>query len=231
MKMKNIITLFFLTLIPLASFAQNQYVINGFVQDAQTGEKLIGAYVFDLLSKQGTTTNVYGFYSMSVPKDSAALQISFIGYTPFLEGFRLNRSKARDLDIQMIPANELLDEVNVVADRAGDVQVRTQMSSITLSMKSVKNLPVLLGETDILKAIQLLPGVQSGTEGTSGFYVRGGGPDQNLILIDGVPVYNVSHLFGFFSVFNADAINNVTLIKGGFPAEYGGRLSSVWMFA
>jgi len=227
MKMKNLITLFFLTLIPLASIGQNQYVINGFVQDAQTGEKLIGAYVFDLLSKQGTTTNAYGFYSMSVSKDSAALQISFIGYTPFLEGLRLNRSKARDLDIQMIPANELLDEVNVVADRAGDVQVRTQMSSITLSMKSVKNLPVLLGETDILKAIQLLPGVQSGTEGTSGFYVRGGGPDQNLILIDGVPVYNVSHLFGFFSVFNADAINNVTLIKGGFPAEYGGRLSSV----
>lgn len=225
--MKHITTLLLLTLLPLVSVAQNHYVINGFVTDGQTGEKLIGAYVFDLVSEQGTTTNVYGFYSMSVPKDSAALQISFIGYTPFLEGLHLNRNKAKDLDVQMMPTNELLDEVNVFADRAGDVQVRTQMSSITLSMKTVRNLPVLLGETDILKAIQLLPGVQSGTEGTSGFYVRGGGPDQNLILIDGVPVYNVSHLFGFFSVFNADAINNVTLIKGGFPAEYGGRLSSV----
>lgn len=123
------------------------------------------------------------------------------------------------MDVMLVPDDILLDEVEVVGVRAGEIQERTQMSSVNLDIKTVKNLPVLLGETDLLKVIQLLPGVQSGTEGTSGFYVRGGGPDQNLILIDGVPVYNVSHLFGFFSVFNADAINNVQLIKGGISGR------------
>ncbi len=211
-----------------ALFAQSRgaYTVNGFVTDETTGEKLINAYVFDKVSQQGTTTNAYGFYSLTLGRDSVALQVSYVGYAPYLRGSFLNRRNVTEMDVALLPDN-VLDEVEVVGTRSGEVQERTQMSSINLDIKTVKNLPVLLGETDLLKIIQLLPGVQSGTEGTSGFYVRGGGPDQNLILIDGVPVYNVSHLFGFFSVFNSDAINNVQLIKGGFPAEYGGRLSSV----
>lgn len=204
-----------------------QFTVSGVVQDAETGEPLIGSYVFDVMNKVGTTTNSYGFYSLSVGRDSAQLQVSYLGYTPFMEVLFLNRHRPKRLNINLAPAVGELAEATVVADRMGAIQERIQMSSVSLDVKKVKDLPVFLGETDILKAIQLLPGVQSGTEGTSGFYVRGGGPDQNLILIDGVPVYNVSHLFGFFSIFNADAINHVQLIKGGFPAEYGGRLSSV----
>ena len=120
----------------------------------------------------------------------------------------------------------MLEEVEIIGNQE-QVHQRTEMSTIDLSMSKVKTLPALLGENDIMKTIQLLPGVQSGSEGSSGVYVRGGGPDQNLILLDGVPVYNASHLFGFFSVFNADAIQSTKLIKGGFPARYGGRLSSV----
>jgi hypothetical protein len=231
LRMKQISVLFLACMGLLSHTANAQskgsYTVNGFVTDSQTGEKLISAYVFDQVSQQGTTTNAYGFFSMTLPKDSVALQVSFIGYRPYLQGSFLNRRGVTEMDVMLVPDGILLEEVEVVGVRAGEVQERTQMSSVNLDIKTVKNLPVLLGETDLLKVIQLLPGVQSGTEGTSGFYVRGGGPDQNLILIDGVPVYNVSHLFGFFSVFNADAINNVQLIKGGFPAEYGGRLSSV----
>lgn len=124
-------------------------------------------------------------------------------------------------------ASGLLKEVVIEGERSDPIQERTQMGSINVPIREIKNLPALMGEVDIFKVIQLLPGVQSGSEGTSGLYVRGGSPDQNLILLDGVPVYNASHLFGFFSVFNDGAINNVELIKGGFPARFGGRLSSV----
>ena len=218
---------FILTFISLSVFAQNQgnYTINGFVKDFETGEKLINAYVFDQVSKKGVTTNSYGFYSITLSRDTAAIEVQYIGYMPSVRGVSLNRRIATELDMELTASKNILDEVTVVG--ISDIEETSQMSSVSLNMKTLKNLPVLLGETDLLKVIQLLPGVQSGTEGTSGFYVRGGGPDQNLILIDGVPVYNVSHLFGFFSVFNTDAINNVQLIKGGFPAEYGGRLSSV----
>ena len=121
----------------------------------------------------------------------------------------------------------MLKEVEILSSKEEQVHLKVEMSTIDLSMDKVKTLPALLGENDIMKTIQLLPGVQTGSEGTSGLYVRGGGPDQNLILLDGVPVYNASHLFGFFSVFNSDAINSTKLVKGGFPARYGGRLSSV----
>tara|TARA_B100000780_G_scaffold279100_1_gene255574 strand:+ start:1231 stop:3618 length:2388 start_codon:yes stop_codon:yes gene_type:complete len=225
--MRRLILLVTVTIISSTLFGQNRgsYTINGFVKDFETGEKLINAYVFDQVSKKGVTTNSYGFYSMTLGRDTAAIEVQYIGYRPLVNATYLNRRTVTELDIELIPSENILDEVTVVG--ISDIQETTQMSSVSLNMKTLKNLPVLLGETDLLKVIQLLPGVQSGTEGTSGFYVRGGGPDQNLILIDGVPVYNVSHLFGFFSVFNTDAINNVQLIKGGFPAEYGGRLSSV----
>ena len=188
LRMKQISVLFLACMGLLSHTANAQskgsYTVNGFVTDSQTGEKLISAYVFDQVSQQGTTTNAYGFFSMTLPKDSVALQVSFIGYRPYLQGSFLNRRGVTEMDVMLVPDGILLEEVEVVGVRAGEVQERTQMSSVNLDIKTVKNLPVLLGETDLLKVIQLLPGVQSGTEGTSGFYVRGGGPDQNLILID-----------------------------------------------
>lgn len=202
-------------------------VVNGYVTDGSSGEKLVHAYVYDRVSGNGTRTNDYGFYSLNLTGDSARIYVSYPGYVAVESRLTLNHPSL-EVNYPLTP-DKLLDEVTVVADRPDEepIHEEAQMSTIRLDMKQVKNLPVLLGETDLLKTIQLLPGVQSGTEGSSGFYVRGGGPDQNLILIDGVPVYNVSHLFGFFSIFNGDAIKSVELVKGGFPAEYGGRLSSV----
>ncbi|MFZ9527261.1 MAG: TonB-dependent receptor, partial [Schleiferiaceae bacterium] len=204
--------------------AQRAWTASGFVRDAETGEVLISAYVYDVASGRSAQTNAYGFYSIPLTGDSARLQASYPTYAPMLRSVRPGANAAKT-DFVLRSLDVELGEVEVTASRP--IQEEVQMSTVSLSMKTVKNLPVLLGETDILKIIQLMPGVQSGTEGTSGFYVRGGGPDQNLMLIDGVPVYNVNHLFGFFSVFNSDAINSVDLIKGGFPANYGGRLSSV----
>ncbi|MDW3193470.1 MAG: TonB-dependent receptor [Cytophagales bacterium] len=210
-----------LFLLPTFCFAQ-KFTISGYVRDAETGENLIGATVYDLKSKSGTVTNIYGFFSLTLPSDSVALRTSFVGYQVQESAFYLSKDQVMDFSLE---SGELLDEVVVTAEEA--IELLPQMSTVTVPMEQLKQVPVLLGETDILKTIQLLPGIQGGNEGASGVYVRGGGPDQNLILIDGVPVYNANHLFGFFSVFNADAINNVSVVKGGFPARYGGRLSSV----
>jgi hypothetical protein len=203
---------------------QQPATVSGYITDAASGEALIGATVYDYKSGKGSVANVYGFYSLTLPGDSVLLRYSFVGYDTRLESFYLGPN--RTLNIEM-GGSTLLQGVEISAERAEELLERTQMSSITLSLDKVKSLPVLLGERDVLKTLQLMPGVQSGVEGASGLYVRGGGPDQNLILLDGVPVYNASHLFGFFSIFNTDALNSVQLIKGGFPAEYGGRLSSV----
>ena len=219
-------SLFFLTVLSITSLQAQRYTTaHGYVLDAKTGEKLIHAFVFDKVSQRGATTNAYGFYSLTIQTDSAHLVASYIGYGK--QNVSLLNSKGAIMHSFSLPLDNVLKEVTVTGVRGGPVQNQVQMSAVQLSMKNIKNLPVLFGEPDLLKIIQLLPGVKGGTEGSSGFYVRGGGPDQNLVLIDGVPVYNVSHLFGFFSIFNSDAINNVQLIKGGFPAEYGGRLSSV----
>ncbi len=217
--------LFFLVLIlcPLTLFGQ-RYTISGYVTDNSTGEKLISANVYNAKNLQGSITNTYGFYSVTLPTDSILLTVSYVGYKPVIHNFFLKHDTIINISLSLLGE---LEEVTISASRIESVVEKSQMSSNVVQMAMVKNLPVILGEVDLLKIIQLLPGVQSGTEGTSGFYVRGGGPDQNLILLDGVPVYNVNHLFGFFSVFNAEAINNATLIKGGFPARYGGRLSSV----
>lgn len=185
---------------------------------------MIGANIYLDDYSAGTSTNLYGFYSLKVNDPTVVLVYSFVGYQP--QKLEVTLEGDTKLDIALTAINEL-GVAEITADEAEEIQQRTQMSVMDLPMSKVKALPVFLGERDILKTIQLLPGVQSGTEGASGFYVRGGGPDQNLILLDGVPVYNATHLFGFFSVFNADAIRNVQLIKGGFPARYGGRLSSV----
>ncbi len=208
--------------IGFTAFSQ-KYTISGYVEDAETGERLIGANVFDAnMLKNATSTNVYGYYSLTVPKTDMILTGSFVGYSSLQNEFKLNKDTV--INIKLEPSTKI--GTVVVSGKRNNVE-SPQMSTIDVPLKTIKNMPVLLGEVDIMKTIQLLPGVQSGTEGTSGIYVRGGGPDQNLILLDGVPVYNVNHLFGFFSVFNADAVSNVTLIKGGFPARYGGRLSSV----
>ena len=208
----------------LMGVAQEKVTIRGYIEDAATGEKLIGANVFDPNSSSGTTSNTFGFYSLTLPKDSVYLAVSYIGYQTSY--FRLYLDKDMAINIQLADGTQL-EEIVVTAEQGERIEDRVQMSQIEVPIKQIQKLPALLGEVDILKTLQLLPGVQSGGEGTSGLYVRGGSPDQNLILLDGVPVYNVSHLFGFFSVFNADAIKSVTLTKGGFPARYGGRLSSV----
>jgi len=222
--MKYILTLISLFLALCSVNAQEKFTVSGFIKDAETGEALTGAYVIESNSGAAVSSNVYGFYSLTVKASELNLLVSFIGYSPEKIEFKLNEDKEIDFNLFL---NNSLKEVIIEDSQSEAIEQKTQMSSVQLDMKKVKNLPVLLGETDLLKTLQLLPGIQSGTEGASGLYVRGGGPDQNLLLLDGVPIYNASHLFGFFSVFNADAIRDVELIKGGFPARYGGRLSSV----
>ncbi len=204
---------------------QQRFTISGFVTDSEDGENLIGANLYVYRVQAGTVTNNYGFYSVTLPADSVFLRVSYLGYQT--RTFAIDLRDDLELDIELMAAEVRMGEVEVVAERVEEAIESTQMSVIDLPMEQVQRLPALLGEVDIIKAIQLLPGVQSGSEGSSGLYVRGGGPDQNLILLDGAPVYNVSHVFGFLSVFNAEALQNVRLIKGGFPARYGGRLSSV----
>ena len=204
--------------------SHNQPVrITGYVRDASSGENLIGAHIIDLNNGQGVLTNTYGFYSLSTKNGSQKISYSFIGYESIEKELFSDNDTAINISLKTKP--ELLEEVAVIAKTP--ISEKHQMSGITLNREEIKAVPAFMGEVDILKTIQLLPGIQPGAEGTSGLYVRGGGPGQNLVLLDGVPVYNANHLFGFFSVFNADAIQNVNVIKGGFPARYGGRLSSV----
>jgi len=204
-------------------FAQ-RVTISGYITDKASGERLINASVYNANTLQGITANSYGFYSLSLPAGKITLVASYIGYTA--QSFDLNLSKNLTMNIALELASDELGEITVVGNQVNKVE-ETQMSAIEIPIQKLQKVPVMFGEADVLKVIQLLPGVQSGTEGTSGIYVRGGGPDQNLFLLDGVPVYNASHLLGFFSVFNPDAVKTVTLYKGGFPAHYGGRLSSV----
>ncbi len=220
--MKHLIVLFAL-LLSTALIAQNA-TISGYITDASSGEALIGATVIDSKSGKGAVANAFGFYSLTLPQDSVKLRVSFIGFDSQFRTLKLTGNVSFNFELS---GSVNLQEVEVVGERVENQVEQSQMSRIDVSLDKVKALPVLFGERDVLKTIQLMPGVQSGTEGASGLYVRGGGPDQNLILLDGVPIYNASHLFGFFSIFNTDALNSVELIKGGFPAEYGGRLSSV----
>jgi hypothetical protein len=204
-------------------FAQ-RYTISGYISDKKNGEKLIGANVYNAETNKGGATNAYGFYSVSFPQGRIKLMVSYVGYNSYMLDIDLKKNLT--LNIELDPSISI-EEVVVTGEKSGMNLRGTQMSTIEVPMKTLESLPSFMGEPDIIKGIQLLPGVQSGSEGMSGLYVRGGGPDQNLILLDGVPVYNVNHLFGFFSVFNPDAIQNAKLVKGGFPARYGGRLSSV----
>ena len=192
--------------------------------DAASKETLIGATVVDKNSGKGCATNNYGFYTLTLDQGQVDLQVSYVGYTQQNEAIDLKENVSRNF---MLTTNIELGEVVVEATRATVSARSPQMSVVELPVQQIKSIPTLFGEADVLKAIQLLPGVQNGSEGSAGMYVRGGGPDENLLLLDGVPVYNVNHALGFFSVFNPDALKNVTLYKGSFPAHFGGRLSSV----
>ena len=206
-------------------FYGQQYTLSGYIKDAKTGEALVGASVFIENNAKGTSTNVYGFYSITISSQLTIVRYSYIGYNQIEKSIDLNKDLR--LNIELSEKQDVLDEVIIESKQSDQNTQSTQMGKIELSMDKVKTIPAFMGEVDILKTIQFLPGVSSGGEGNTGFYVRGGGPDQNLILLDEATVYNASHLFGFFSVFNADAIKNVSLTKGGMPSNYGGRLSSV----
>lgn len=224
--MKFRIALFLLFLLTSTAFAQQTVTLSGTVKDATSGEVLIGATVFARESGAGTYTNEYGLYSLQVPKnDSATIVFSYLGYADTT--FSLFLKEDFKLNIDMGEQDRVLDDVVIEANALSEKLKSSQMSVESVSMVEAKQIPALFGEVDIVKTLQLKPGVQSGGEGFSGLYVRGGGPDQNLILLDEAQVYNASHLFGLFSTFNGDAVKDVKLYKGGFPAEYGGKLSSV----
>ncbi|HQW46360.1 MAG TPA: TonB-dependent receptor, partial [Chitinophagaceae bacterium] len=216
---------FIALLIPAISHAQN-FTVSGTIKDAKNGEDLIGATVRVLEFKEkGARSNSYGFYSFTLPKGNYTLIYQYLGYEKV--EFKLNVDKNTTQNIQLSQADKAIKDVIVKAVKEDKNVTRTEMGVIKLDPKAIESIPVLFGEKDILKTLQLTPGVKSAGEGQSGFFVRGGGADQNLILLDEAPVYNASHLLGFFSVFNSDALKDVTLYKGDIPAEFGGRASSV----
>jgi hypothetical protein len=214
-----------LNLLIFCTLSAQKYTISGYVKDAQTGESAIGANVYIAELMQGTTTNTYGYYALHLPKGKYTLVVSYLGYKEYKKPINLTDNVK--INVNLEPISYTAQTVEIVADKEDENTTDTKMGTTKLDIDKVKTLPAIFGEVDVMKTVQLLPGVQSAGEGNAGFYVRGGGPDQNLILLDEAVVYNASHLFGFFSVFNADAIKNVTMIKGGMPAQYGGRLASV----
>jgi hypothetical protein len=207
--------------------AQNRFVLSGHVSDAATGEDLPGATVIvDGISNTGTTTNPYGFYSLTLPAGKHTIRYQYVGYTN--QEFKLEIFKNIVLEVELTEKTYELGNI-VVTGEAPDRNVSSiEMGNVKMAPKNVEKIPVIFGEQDIVKTMQLTPGVKSAGEGNSGFYVRGGGIDQNLILLDEAPVYNASHLLGFFSIFNSEAIRDANLMKGSIPAEYGGRASSVF---
>ena len=210
--------------VAMAQSPSKSHTISGYVTDGRSQETLIGASVYDASTMKGTVTNNFGYYTLKLGEGQVNMKASFVGFEPYEAVLNLKNDTV--INISLTQSNQL-NEVTVTA-RAMESNVKgTQMSTIELPVTQLKKVPAMFGETDVIKALQLLPGVQSGTEGSAGMYVRGGGPDENLILLDGVPLYNVNHAAGFFSAFNSDAIKNVTLYKGNFPARFGGRLSSV----
>ncbi|MCH8330402.1 MAG: TonB-dependent receptor [Bacteroidetes bacterium] len=220
----TLILLLFL-LYPNHSFAQDKFTISGYVRDGASGEELIGVNILVDELKTGTATNIYGFYSITLSKGTYNLTYSFLGFETIHKVIDLDKN--HQISLELNEKETGLKEVIVTGERVDENVRSNEMSIVKLNVKEIKTLPVLFGEVDVLKTIALLPGVSTSGEGGTGLYVRGGGPDQNLILLDEAPVYNASHLLGFFSIFNSDAIKDVKLYKGGIPAQYGGRLSSV----
>jgi hypothetical protein len=221
--MKNLNLILFL-LIGFLSFSQNKFNVSGYVEDLKTGEKLYGVNVYTS-SKSGNITNEYGFYSFSLEEGKHTIYVSYIGFKTIEK--EINVSSNSKVDFKLEEDSFNLNEVVISTTKIENKVKSTEMSVNTLKASTIKKLPAILGEPDVIKSIQLLPGVSSVNEASSGFNVRGGNADQNLILLDDATIYNASHLFGFFSVFNSDAIKDVKLYKGGIPSTYGGRLSSV----
>lgn len=215
-----------LSVFAIAANAQEKFSISGTVKDSATGEDMIGVSVYiKELKSAGIVTNSYGFYSLTVPKGKYTLVAQSVGFN--VKTFPLDVNKDIRLNVQLGRTDNTLQEVVVSSRKKNEAVLRPVMGVEKVSMKEIQNVPVIFGEKDVLKTIQLLPGIQSAGDGNSGFYVRGGSADQNLILLDEAPVYNPSHMLGFFSVFNSDAIKDATIYKGTAPSEYGGRLSSV----
>ncbi|HAH59420.1 MAG TPA: TonB-dependent receptor [Bacteroidales bacterium] len=204
--------------------AQTRYTLSGYVREKGTHELLPGVNIYVPSLRNGTVTNNYGFYSLSLPEGTCEVIFSYIGYQTV--SYQIVFDQNRDLEVNL-SGSIALSEVTITAEEITRNSENSQMSMVVLPVQQIKNIPAFLGEKDVFKALQLMPGVQKGSEGSSGLYVRGGGPDQNLIILDDAPVYNASHLFGFFSIFNGDALKSIELTKGGFPARFGGRLSSV----
>ena len=209
----------------IAAIGQKNYTISGYIKDESNGESLLGATVYAKEIAKGAVANTYGFYSLTIPEGKYTLEYTYLGYQTRRDTILLNENKR--LDIEMSPTGIGMKEVAVYADRGDDNVSSTSMGTTELKMEAVKKVPAFMGEADLMKTIQLLPGVQSSGEGSSGYYVRGGGLDQNLVLLDDAVIYNAGHLFGFFSIFNADAVRSAEIIKAGMPANYGGRLASV----
>ena len=221
--MKLTLRLALLTLLLLAGFPvlAQRATVSGYITDAQTGETLIGAGVIE--TGKGAVTNSYGFYTLTLGKGHHSLVFSYVGYAE--QTVEMNLQRDTTVNIALKPSITL-KEATVVASKDAGI-ASTKMSAIELPMQLIQHTPVLFGEHDVLKTVQLMPGVQSGAEGFSGIYVRGGGPEENLLLLDGIPLYNVEHLMGILSVFQPEAVKKVTLYKGSFPARYGGRISSI----
>ena len=205
--------------------AQENVTVSGYVKDQANGETLIGATVYLKEIGKGATTNVYGFYSISVPPATYSIEVSYLGFNKLSLNVNLNENQK--LNLEMVEESSDIEEIVVVAEREDQNVTNNEISTQKLGIATIQKMPALLGEVDIIRSIQLLPGVSTVGEGATGFNVRGGSIDQNLVLLDESPVYNSSHLFGFFSVFNPDAVKDVKLYKGGIPARYGGRLSSI----
>lgn len=224
--MKRGTLLIFLLMVSAMATAQTRFTISGYIKDKKTGEALIGTTVrVKEPSKFGTVSNEYGFYSLTLPADRYVFEVSGIGYESYFDTLTLNRNVR--LDISLSTSQQLLEEVVVTAKPKDDNVSSAQMGATQLNVQEINKLPVIFGERDILKTIQLLPSVKPASEGNSGYYVRGGSADQNLIQLDEAVVYNPTHLLGFFSTFNSDAIKDAALYTGNMPAQYGGRLSSV----
>jgi len=222
--MMRLLLLLFILFTSFANLAQQKSTISGYLTDAKSGEALIGAKVYIPSLKVGAETNTYGFYSLTVEKGTYTIEFRFTGLDTYSKVFDLSQDVS--FNYEMGTTEKQLEEV-VISAKKGENINSTKIGQIELDVEKIKTLPAFMGEVDIIKTIQLLPGVSSVSEGGQGFYVRGGGPDQNLVLLDEGVVYNAAHLFGFFSVFNADAVKSVNLIKGGMPANYGGRMASV----
>jgi len=222
--MKKLLIGLVIILISLNSWSQKKYTISGHIND-ESGEELIGATVYVKNTRTGTATNSYGFYSITLPEGNYQIEFSYLGHENQLKTIQLNQNLFAN--ITLVQATKTIEEVTISAERKNENIVRTEMSTTKLQATEIKKVPALMGEIDVIKVIQLLPGISATGEGFSGFNVRGGSPDQNLILFDEATVYNASHLMGFFSVFNNDAVKDVKLYKGDIPAEYGGRLSSL----